>query len=191
MFGIVLNRCTCSVVVLSANALDFHSPIWACFLKKCFIIENVYFFVVVGIIKCSQNVAKQTESVAGVHQSSSHGLLSQGGRVELRAWSWRHSPPGRDPPQLSNIYTLFLSRNGESWWISQCRAFVLWNRSKCGRDSSMKCLCVIHLQLATCVVSMWQCFTNASGTNLLWITSRDSLNSKHPLYYNNTNDWSL
>ena len=84
--------------------------------------------------------------------------------------------PGRDDTlhqegihqQLSNIYTRLLARYGEPWWISQCRALGLWNRSKCGRDSSMKCLCVIHLQLATCVVSMWQCFTNATGTNLLW-----------------------
>ena len=28
MFGIVLNKCACSVVVLSANDLDFHSPIF-------------------------------------------------------------------------------------------------------------------------------------------------------------------
>ena len=180
------------MVVPSANALDLQSPISehissrnALSLKMC------TFLLLSASSNVVKNFAKQTESVAGVHQSSSPGLLSQGGRVELRAWSWRHSPPGRDPPQLSNIYTLFLSRNGESWWISQCRAFVLWNGSKCSRDSSMKCLCVIHLQLATCVVSMWQCFTNASGTNLLWITSRDSLNSKHPLWYNNTNDWSL
>ena len=105
----------CSVVVPSANALDLQSPISehissrnALSLKMC----------TFSLLSASSNVikkfAKQTESVAGVHQSSSHGLLSQGGRVELRAWSWRHSPPGRDPP---TTFQYLHSVSFSLWWI--------------------------------------------------------------------------
>ena len=114
MFGVVLNRCTCSVVVLSANALDLHSPIFEHVSSRNALSLKMCPFLLFGIIKCNQNVAKQTESVAGVHQSSSHGLLSQGGRVELRAWSWRHSPPGRAPP---TTFQYLHSVSFSLWWI--------------------------------------------------------------------------